>query len=133
MKFGAFLWELDFRYPPAKYFHMLHKNVMQFSPVEHQEFGVIRFSIFGQALSKNRIGSKRPKIEKFNFLNIKKHCFWKNADILVCNQILRFLRYFLNGKTNFRITYFEIGLFQEKYSFCRFSRQIFIKKITFLF
>jgi hypothetical protein len=113
---------------------MLHKNVMQFSPVEHQEFGVIIFSIFGQALSKNGVGSKRPKIEKLNFLNIKKHFFGKNADILVCNQILRFLRYFLNGnfpleKQISELLILKLAFFKKNIRFVDFLDKFSSKKL----
>jgi hypothetical protein len=58
---------------------------------------------------------KRPNSRIVHFFeNNEEFCFEKNADILVRNQILRFSQYFSTEKTNFRINYFEIGLFSIK-------------------
>jgi hypothetical protein len=56
---------------------------------------------------------KGQKSENPFFLENKEVCL-ETADILVRNQILRFLQFFPNEKTKLRKNYFEIGLFSRK-------------------
>jgi hypothetical protein len=57
--------------------------------------------------------SIRPKNRKFQFFDKIEEVFWKNVDILVRNQILRFLEYFFKNfsrfflKKNFRFVNFH--------------------------
>jgi hypothetical protein len=96
------------------------QNADYIRAVKYKGYGVKLYQ--GSPKCPKKISKLPSKAAKEQKVKIKKNVFFEIIEMfLFAIKFCISYNIFSNGYTKFRITYYEIGSFQVKFSFCRFS------------